>query len=198
MEPRKWKYNNRRKTNYKRVTFLLSIVMIYAIFSFFLKSLPVSYAWFTADTSSKGQIVNATTSDLIQIIPDRVIYDNNRRVKAKLSVRNISNIDIPLKVELIVKNQVLDTSSILLYQNDTFTTGWEKIDHIPEDAKDIQVRIIGFQGYINEMVTYNIDQEKVKLALTSKEIVNQGEIVKPNTNASNQTMTTDTINIQGK
>jgi hypothetical protein len=158
METRKWKYIMIRKKQNQRVAVLLSIAVIYIIFSFFLKSMPVSYAWFTANTSSKGQIVNAAASDLIKIIPEQVTYDANKNIKAKLSVQNISNIDIPLKVELLVNNRVVNISSILLSQKDTYTTGTEDIKDISAETKDIKYRIIGFNGYINEVINYHVNQ----------------------------------------
>lgn len=167
METRKWKYKMIRKKQHQRTVALLSIAVIYSIFSIFLKSMPVSYAWFTANTSSKGQIVNAATSDLIKIIPEQLTYNTNSTVKVKLSVQNISNINIPLKVELLVNNQVVNTSSILLSKKNIYTTGAEEIKDISPETEEIQFRIIGFNGYINEVINYHVDQEKIKAASDS-------------------------------
>lgn len=167
MEPRKWKYNNKRQMGSQKVIVILSIVITYVVFSFFLKSLPVSYAWFSASTSSKGQIVNSTTSDLIKLRTDKILFDKTSKVKVKLLVKNISKVNIPLKVELMLNQQVLDSSTIVLDQNDTFSTDWEEIKEIPLDTNDIEFRIIGFNGYIDELISLGVDQEKLRSTMSS-------------------------------
>lgn len=169
MEPRSWKYIKKNNNYFKKIAVLMGIIMTYSVFCIFLKSLPGSYAWFNASANSKGQIVNASTSDLIKVVPENIIYEEDGKVKTLLSIKNISKIKIPLSVELVLNNQVFDTTSITLYQNDTFSTGWEEIKEIPLGTKDIQFRIIGFNGYIYEVISSKLDQEKLKMTMISND-----------------------------
>ncbi|MGG3470160.1 hypothetical protein ABES02_22075 [Neobacillus pocheonensis] len=167
MESRMKKYKHIRQKRYRRLIGMLSLGGAYIFIAFFLQSLPVSYAWFNASASSTGQIVNATTADLIEIVPREIEYGKNGKVRTSISIKNISDVAIPLRVELLWNNKILTSTSTTLKPNTTFSTNQEQIDAVTN--KELQYRIIGFNQYIDEMVSVPIDQGKVN---ASKEVEN--------------------------
>lgn len=157
MEPRSLKQNLKRKKKSAISTLLLGIVVVYMIFFNYLKSLPVSYAWLTASSSANGQIINSTASDLIKVKSDEVVYSKNGKAETNLSIENITGIEIPIKVELIVNKQTLNTASVSLEPKDSFTVSWDEITDIPLDAESMEIKVIGFNRYIDEKIVVPIE-----------------------------------------
>ena len=153
MESRKWKFRKKRHKTIIRVTVLLSLILIYLGIWLSLKSLPATYAWFNASFSSNGQIINATTSDLIKVIPSNPIFTQDGNVKFDIKIKNISDTAIPLMVEVLMNNEVWDSTTSNLQVNGTFSRR-EKILINQLDNKNIKYRIVGFKGYID--VTYSL------------------------------------------
>ncbi|MEH7299938.1 hypothetical protein [Neobacillus drentensis] len=157
MEPRSMKHNMKRKKRSTKIALLAGAVLIYMIVFIYLKSLPVSYAWMTASTSANGQIINSTATDLIKIKSNEVVYSKNGKADTSLSIENISGIEIPIKVELIVNKQPLDTASVSLEPTDSFTVNWSEITGIPMDAESMEIKVIGFNKYIDERIIVPIE-----------------------------------------
>lgn len=174
MESRKWKRKTPTYMKMKRLTIFFSLLVAYLGLSLFLKMLPGTFAWLTSSTKANGQIQNATSLDLLTINPEEVQYGRNGRVKSRINIKNISTISIPLKIELLPNNQGI-ASSTILKPNSTFTTNLIELSFSlkKSDIKHIQYRIVGFNGYIDEIITVPIDQEKLKSTIekTNEEAV---------------------------
>lgn len=165
MESRKWTFRKKRHKAIIRVTVLFSLILIYLGTWLSLQSLPSTYAWFNASSSSSGQITNATTSDLIKVIPASPIFTQDGHVNFDIEIMNISGTAIPLMVEVLINNEAWDISSTNLKAKRTYS----KKEHISINQlenKNIKYRIVGFKGYID--VTYLVPLDNVKLTMMKK------------------------------
>lgn len=89
-----------------------------------------------------------------------------------ISIRNISNITIPLTVDIIVNHHVLYSTSTLLKPRTTFSSMNKEVDLMMSNDEAIQYRIVGFNNYIDEMLSITIDPIKVKAAVETSNIDN--------------------------
>lgn len=135
----------------RKIIILLSLALGFSFALLYLKLMPASYAWFHAAVSSKGEIVNSTTADLLAFQSGNLIFEEDGTVSPKISIKNISTISIPIKVELILNNQVIDTSSQLVLKNEVYTPPFKRINLDIRNEHTLQVRIIGFEHYIDEL-----------------------------------------------
>lgn len=143
---------------------MVGFAVVYLGATLFFQSVPVTYAWFTSSSISKGYIQNATTSELINMIPSVIEYLENSRIKSQISITNISAVSIPLRIELLSNNEVIQSFTTILKQKGTYSTNLEELEALTDkdDLKNLQYRIVGFEGYIDEIISVQMDEEKVK------------------------------------
>ncbi|PLR77245.1 hypothetical protein CU633_11925 [Bacillus sp. V3-13] len=170
MEQRLCKYKKRRWKSKLKLTGL-SLIFFGYIFTIFLGSLPGTFAWFSSSASSMGVIKNSTTSDLLLIKTGDVIYEKNCKLTSSISITNISAVKIPLTVELLTKNGGNHSSTIDLEPGATFTTNPQDADNLPNQCEraEIEYHILGFNGYIDEIVSIPVDQAKLLATIEKKE-----------------------------
>lgn len=148
----------RRKKNLKYS--LCSSLILLPSFYFMadsLSSAPVTFAWFTSESSTNGFIQNVRTSDLLRISTGKIIYGDNYKVKFSINISNISNLDTYVFVGL-GKHWV----SKQLHSGESFSFDLNDIDDIPNNAKIIQYQIKAFYNYVNETFAIAIDQDRLK------------------------------------
>jgi hypothetical protein len=163
METRLIFYKKRRFKKIMKLTSLLAIVTFFTFSLLIIRLLPGTYSNFSAETQSTGTIQNASSSDLIAVNIEKIKYEKNCKIKSSISIKNISTINIPLTVELLTKNGGNHSSSTNLEPNSTFSTNPNDVDNLSNrcETKEIKYRIIGFNGYIDEIYTLPVDHQKL-------------------------------------
>jgi hypothetical protein len=151
------------KIHNKKTFILLGIVISFCFILLYLKSLPASFAWFHADSSATGEIVNATTANLLEIGSVQTDYLEDGTVKSTLSIKNISNISIPVKAEFLLNQEVIGISTILLEPDGTFSPDFEAVKLNDGAENDLKIRVIGFNQYIDEIITLRVKKVTIYL-----------------------------------
>jgi hypothetical protein len=193
MESRLPKYKQKHVKRMKRTPVIGGLAVAYLGATLFFQSIPVTYAWFTASSISKGHIQNATTAELISMNPEVIEYVENGIVKLQISITNISTVSIPLRIELLSNNEVIQSSSNDLKHNGTFSTNLEEFEALTDkgELRNLQYRIVGFEGYVDEIITVQVDEEKVKSTIKQeteeiKEVPDRNKDTQDSTEAENQ------------
>ncbi|CRK80824.1 hypothetical protein [Neobacillus massiliamazoniensis] len=136
---------------------ILAVAFICTIL--FIQSIPTSFAWYQASSNAHGQIVNAMTSDLMNINLGKVEYKQNGKISVSVTVKNISPVSIPLKVEWLLNNEVINTSSTQLKQKSSFVSKLDDVQFPSSSQNSLKCRIVGFnEGYISETMSIPLDQ----------------------------------------
>lgn len=138
------------KKNFSMLIFMLTAMYMICFFG----SIDTA-AYFTSETVSKGHIVNATTNDLLSIKPAVKAYDKNGVVQINMEVTNLSSVSIPIRFADIHET---------VKPGETVTKTVQKM--VSADMKTVQIRIVGFNHYIDERVQIPIDGNKL---VTSEE-----------------------------
>lgn len=131
-------------------------ILIYCMFFFVSKF--HTYAWFTSEIRASGQITNATTEDLLSISTSNVSYLENCEISMKVIIRNISDMEIPIK--LVDQNQ-------LLKPGETFKTTINQF--VSCEETEINYHLLGLNQYIDEFIRVPLDQEQLLATVEKKE-----------------------------
>jgi hypothetical protein len=125
--------------------------------------LPGTFAYFSAETQATGTIHNASSADLIAVNSGKISYGNNCEIKSTISIKNKSTINIPLTVELWVKKGEKHSRTTILEPNSTYSANANEFKNLANrcEIQEIKYRIIGFNGYIDDIYTIPIDQQKL-------------------------------------
>jgi hypothetical protein len=170
MEARLLKYKKKNRRTKVILNLLLSIFIILLCSITILSKIPGTYAWFESKSTAVGVIQNAKTSDLVEIRVSNIKYIGQCKVKTSLSVKNISNTDIPLKIQLVnINSKDKTVSDITLQGNSKYTTDPTTINLNKEQCSNnnIEYQVIGYNGYINEVIPIQLDFQKLQESSTS-------------------------------
>jgi hypothetical protein len=165
MESRLLKYKKKhRKSNFK-VYFAVSIIILLISFTVLINKIPGTYAWFATKSTAVGTIKNASTSDLVNIKVGKIKYLDECKIKSTITIKNISNTEIPIKIKIVKPNsQEKLVTEITLNGNDEYTTDPAVINLQDEQCsnQNIGYRVIGFNGYIDELIPVQVDLLKLQ------------------------------------
>ncbi|WP_436374775.1 hypothetical protein [Cytobacillus sp. BC1816] len=141
----------------RRYHFLLIIQFNILMFCmFFYASKFHTYAWFTSEIKSSGQITNATTKDLLTISTSDITYHDNCKISQEIIIKNISDIKIPIK--LVNNNK-------LLYPGESFQTSVKQNTSCM--VNEVGYHLIGLNHYIDEVIQVPLNRDML-LATVSK------------------------------
>ncbi|MDR7073338.1 hypothetical protein [Fictibacillus barbaricus] len=146
----------RTRRNKKMYAMIKLLIAIYCLI--IMSSKYDTYAWLSAKSSAEGTIKNATTSDLLKITYGDVKYSKNCKVKTTITVKNISDLDIPIKLTNVFGipfpiDSIESGKSISSEFNGRAPLGCE--------ATSVNYHLIGFKGYIDEDLSIPLDHEKL-------------------------------------
>lgn len=163
MESRLSLYRKKRSKKTIYITILFVSIVFFTTFFFINKLLPGTFAFYTAEVQSSGTISNASSSDLIEVDTGKIDYEKNCKIKSSITIRNKSTIEIPITIELLTKNGGNHSTSTLLKPNSIFSTNPNDTDQLPNrcEFQEIKYRIVGFNGYVDEIYTLPVDQRKL-------------------------------------
>jgi hypothetical protein len=170
METRLLKYKKKNRRTKFILNLVLSSFIILICSITILSKIPGTYAWFETKSSAVGVIQNAKTSDLVEIQVGNIKYIGQCKVKTTLSVRNISKTDIPLKIQLVnIYSKDKIVSDITLQGNSKYTTDPTVINLNKDQCSNnnIEYRVIGYNGYINEVIPIQLNLQKLQESSTS-------------------------------
>ncbi|KYD05940.1 hypothetical protein B4102_3113 [Heyndrickxia sporothermodurans] len=156
-------------------------ILIYCLF--FIVGKANTYAWFTSEIKASGKITNATTKDLLSISKKEVSYLKNCEISQVISIKNISNMEIPVQLENEQK---------ILSPGESFLA---KINQAVSCEKtEVSYHLTGLKNYIDEMIHEPLDQKKLLATVEKKEEQNkpiEKSKDKPNVNAEAKDHTED-------
>jgi hypothetical protein len=170
METRLLKYKKKNRRTKFIVNLVLSSFIILICSITILSKIPGTYAWFETKSSAVGVIQNAKTSDLVEIQVGNIKYIGQCKVKTTLSVKNISSTDIPIKIQLVnLDSKDKTVSDISLQGNSKYTTDPTMINLNKDQCSinNIEYRVIGYNGYINEVIPIKLNLQKLQEPSTS-------------------------------
>jgi hypothetical protein len=146
------------------------IVMMYALILMIPKY--DTFAWFTAQSYADGKITNAKTADLINIHIGEVQYLENCNVQISVKVTNISNIDIPIKLDLLNNNKETHSKTKILKQGQSLMIATKDTNYPPScEVSQITYHLFGFKGYIDEDIVIPLSSAKmIKLVEQPKKL----------------------------
>jgi hypothetical protein len=149
-----------RKRKKKRHVIISMIIMSYCLL--FIGSKYDTFAWFTTQSYADGQITNAKTSDLLDIHLGKVKYLDNCQVQSSVKITNISNIDIPIKLDLLSDSQSNYSKSKVLKPGQSIVSATKDSDYLPScESTEITYHLFGFQGYVDEEIVIPLDLAKM-------------------------------------
>ncbi|MBH0164248.1 hypothetical protein IHV12_04935 [Fictibacillus sp. 7GRE50] len=163
MEKRLEKYKKIRKRKVTKLTISALLIFYLLIISFNSNFSESTYAWFSVEANSNGEIKNAVTSDLITINTGEVDYLKNCKVKSIITLTNISTINIPITLELQSKNNGNHIKSLVLSPGNSYISNPNDTDNLPHncDATEITYHLYGFEGFIDEYISIPLNREKL-------------------------------------
>ena len=164
------KYKKKNGKNKFRLILACSSCMILLCSITILSKIPGTYAWFETNSTAVGTIQNAKKSDLVEIQVGNINYIGQCKIKTALSIKNVSSTDIPIKIQLVNLNSKDKTvSDITLQGNSNYTTDSTMINLNKDQCSNnnIAYRVIGFNGYINEMIPIQLDFQKLQVQSAS-------------------------------
>lgn len=144
----------------------LRFVFVYVLTLLYLAAFVIgsqdTYAWFTSETTASGQITNASRSELLQITGD-IEYEDNCQLRSTVTVKNISAIAIPIRLQLTSKSSRTYVSKTL-QANESFTTNPNKTANLITNChiKEVNYHLTALDAYIDEPFIMPVDQEKLK------------------------------------
>jgi hypothetical protein len=175
MESRLLKYKKKqRKPDFMFYCVLSSIILLFCS-AVLLSKFSGTYAWFAAKSTATGTIHNAGTTDLVNIKVGKIKYLGQCTIRSTISVKNISNIKIPIKIKLVNPNgQEKPVAEITLAGNTEFSSEPAVINLQEEQCsnENLGYRVIGFKSYINEWIPLKVDKSKLQ-APTANPAINQ-------------------------
>jgi hypothetical protein len=119
-------------------------------------------AWLTAQSNAEGRITNAKTTDLLDIDLGKVKYLDNCQVQSSVKITNISNIDIPIKLDLLSDSQSHYSKSKVLKPGQSLVSATKDSDYLPScESTKITYHLTGFQGYVDEEIGIPLDSRKM-------------------------------------
>ncbi|WP_144697369.1 hypothetical protein [Fictibacillus phosphorivorans] len=141
----------------KKKHILLSLILFFYVSILIIPKYD-TFAWFTAESFAEGKITNANTSDLLNIDVSEVQYQKNCKVKTSVTITNISNIEIPVSLDLISKEN--QSKSKWLQPGEAFSSGTNVTD--PScDASQVMYHLYAFEGYVDEKIVVPLSPEKM-------------------------------------
>jgi hypothetical protein len=170
METRLLKYKKKNRRTKFILNLVLSSFIILLCSITILSKIPGTYAWFETKSTAVGVIQNAKTSDLVEIQVGNIKYIGQCKVKTSLSVKNISSTDIPIKIQLVnLDSKDKTVSDISLQGNSKYTTDPTMINLNKDQCSinNIEYRVIGYNGYINELIPIQLNLQKLQEPSTS-------------------------------
>jgi hypothetical protein len=136
------------------------IIMSYCLL--FMGSKYDTFAWLTAQSNAEGRITNAKTTDLLDIHLGKVKYLDNCQVQSSVKITNISNIDIPIKLDLLSDSQSKYSKSKVLKPGQSLISATKDSDFLPScESTEITYHLFGFQGYVDEEIVIPLDSAKM-------------------------------------
>lgn len=84
-------------TGKKGWPFVAILIMVYLLSLVIAKT--DTSAWFISESNANGNMVNATTEDLLLVESKVISYDTNCKVNIKIDIKNISGIEIPIQIK---------------------------------------------------------------------------------------------------
>lgn len=84
-------------TGKKGWPFIAILIMVYLLSLVIAKT--DTSAWFISESNANGNMVNATTEDLLLVESKVISYDTNCMVNIKIDIKNISGIEIPIQIK---------------------------------------------------------------------------------------------------
>ncbi|MFG6496219.1 hypothetical protein P8610_12705 [Fictibacillus sp. UD] len=149
-----------RKRKKKRHIIISLIIMSYCLLC--MGSKYDTFAWFTTQSYAEGRITNAMTADLLKIDLGKVKYLENCQVQSSLKITNISNIDIPIKLDLLSDSQSNHSKSKVLKPGQSIVSATKDTDYLPScESTEIKYHLFGFQGYVDEEIVIPLDSAKM-------------------------------------
>ncbi len=119
-----------------------------------------TYAWFTSESIATGSIVNATTRDLLSIIPGPISYEKNCKVRQDVTITNISDFNITVQIENFKRD---------LSPNETFTANLN-INNLPHQCETttLNFHLTALNGYIDEFINVSLDPSRLLATVEEK------------------------------
>ncbi|WNB92486.1 hypothetical protein [Bacillus sp. NEB1478] len=151
----------RKRRNKKRYVVIKLLLAVYCLI--ILSSKYGTYAWLTSKTSAEGTIKNATTSDLFKVTYGDVEYLKNCKVKTSITITNISDMEIPIKLTNVFgipfnTNSLEPGKSIKSNFNGRAPSGCE--------GNSLTYHLTGFPGgYIDEDLSIPLDHQKMNVTI---------------------------------
>jgi len=105
-------------------------------------------AWFVSETKAHGYIENAKTEDLLFKTSEVISYETGGIVTVKVEIKNISEVEVPIQLEGDIVN---------LSPEETFSEVFH--EKVPMDVTEINFQLTGFNNYISELITIQLDQK---------------------------------------
>lgn len=163
METRKSKHEKRLKKRNRKMAFVSSCFAVYLGTAIIYQELPGTFAWLMDSSVAKGQIQNATSEDMLQMAIGEVKYEQNSKIKSQISIKNKALVSIPLKIEVLINQKVVKTYITVLDVGKSYSTELMESEILGKGKSltNVQYRIVGFEGYIDQIVTVPLNQEKL-------------------------------------
>ena len=111
----------RRKQGLMMISTLITVYLL-----FFVMGQHDTSAWFVSETTAHGSMGNTTTEDLFSTTAEVISYETGGVVSVKVGITNISEIDIPIKLE---------GHAVTLSPDETFSEVF--YEQVPLDATEI-------------------------------------------------------------
>ncbi|SFA92304.1 MULTISPECIES: hypothetical protein [unclassified Bacillus (in: firmicutes)] len=193
METRKSKHGKRLKKRNRKMAFVSSCFAVYLGTAIIYQELPGTFAWLMDSSVAKGQIHNATSEEMLQMAIGEVKYEPNSKIKSQISIKNKSLVSIPLNIEVLINKKLVKTYTTVLDVGKSYTTELMESEILGKGKTltNVQYRIVGFEGYIDQIVTVPLNQEKLKPTLETEKIPAVNEKAPDAGNATPSTPSTE-------
>lgn len=135
----------------KRILILIGVSAVFCLLSFYAKT--GTAAWFVSESAARGSLVNAETSDLVDVKSAVTSCANDDVVQVKVIVTNKHQSMIPIRLGDVQRN-IASGETVSVHISEQIT----------EKATGLDIPFKGFEGYIDEVVQVPLARECVEEA----------------------------------
>lgn len=144
-----------------------------------------TFSWFIAQSYAEGKITNASTSDLLKIDVGEVQYLEDCSVQTSVSITNISNMDIPIKLDLLNTKKGSHSKTKVLAPGQSLINVTKDTEHYSScESTQITYHLFGFEGYIDENIVIPLSADQMIKPVEQPE--NEEEVKEENSNEDKQ------------
>lgn len=144
-----------------------------------------TFAWFIAQSYAEGKITNASTSDLLKIEVGEVQYLEDCNVQTSVSITNISNMDIPIKLDLLNTKKGSHSTTKVLAPGQSLMSATEDSDYFSScESTQITYHLFAFEGYVDENIVIPLSADQMIKPVEQPE--KEGEVKEENSNEDKQ------------